>query len=727
MRDYSLPLLAILLGFAFYYFLAIPLILEYAFAGVLVVVGLGLGLIYALPRQRRLQTMTLVLAFLLTLEAAGTLVSQPAAIRFGGMALLLLAYPLLAWVAARVPVRQSLPAVALAALLASALSPTLYPALTDFSPRWVSPPLTGQTKIPFFSPVVADLDGDGKAEIAAVTSSPRTDAGTLLLSQFRFEYQVFRWNGSRFTPVDPGTLPAEARQRLAALVKNEHPAAPALGAAWSVGPDGMPAFTFRPAVEAFSAVAVAEPGNLPFAALGLTLRDVEASHQTWTALEHQYGNPADQPSLHALASNREALLIAREEDLNGDGKIERLVNTPDGGALIQLADQAVPVWQSPNMSFRFEDVGRVGAGGESLIIAQDKGFWGFDPSRYLGAYRMEGSKLQRRWKVFVGGIINPVLADVDGDGQNEIVTTLYGAQRVIVLKKHALPVTTGTWAAVLTVLLWALSGNLGRRRGVDLHPAASVGVAAVALLAVALLSRLPSPALTLASGVPPAPPDAGAQPDPDAARVLSEAVKRMEGIGRYSFQGETLTYVGKRRTQTTFAGMVAPGGQMRAFANIWGDSYGVYRNADQIYLGRKAWYRNTVSMPELPPSLGLSLAYLPELAGNARRLPGTYLVVRDRARVYVLYPDAAAVKKLIPAALAPSPAFWDSNQVPGQFLIKVWVGEDDGLIHQMQAILDVPLAEASGLRQKTLVTFFNFNSSAVQVKAPEGVSLDAAR
>ncbi|MGE5589429.1 MAG: hypothetical protein ACM3ZA_02185, partial [Bacillota bacterium] len=52
---------------------------------------------------------------------------------------------------------------------------------------------------------------------------------------------------------------------------------------------------------------------------------------------------------------------------------------------------------------------------------------------------------------------------------------------------------------------------------------------------------------------------------------------------------------------------------------------------------------------------------------------------------------------------------------------KVWVGEKDGLIHQIQTVFDLPLQEASGLRQKTLVTLWNFNSPAVEVRPPDGV------
>lgn len=723
--DRTLAIRATVAGLVFFQLLAVPLILEYAFAGTLAVAALAAALVYALPRPRRVETVVLVLAFLYTLEAMRKLADQPAVVRAGGVAVLLVAYPLLARLAARVPARRSLPAVALAALLAAGLNPALYPALTGFYPRWVSPPLTGQANIPFFTPIAADLDGDGKAEIAAVTSTPRQGATDSPLTSFSFRYQVFRREGARFVQAAPAALDPAARRRLAALMRNEHAAAPALFTAWSGTPGGPPGFTFRPAVEPFSAVAAgADPGRLPFAALGLTLRGVEASHERWSAMATRYGNPVDQPGLNALASRRDVILVAGQADVDGDGRPERLLNNPDRGALIQDSAGAT-IWQAPNDSFRFEGFGPVGSAGEDLILAQDKGFLGFDERRYLGGYRLEGSRLVRRWKVFVPGIVNPVLADVDGDGRNEVVAALYGTQRLVVLAKHDLPVAAFTWVAVLAIPAAALARRARARSGGRPRPAAVTAAAAAALFALAAVGRLPSPALFLASGPPPAPLDAGAQPDPGAARVMSEAVRRMEGIGRYNFQGETLTYVGKRRIPTAFGGAVAPD-EMRAYASIWGNTFEAYRRGDQLHLGYRRWRRRTVVAPG-PSPLGDSLAYLPSLAGRAALLPGTELVERTRCRIYALYPDAAAVKELIPVALAPAPGFWDAGRVPGRFLVKVWVGEKEGLIHQVQTIFDVPLAEATGLRQKTIVRFWNFNDPAAAVQVPEGLPPDRDR
>lgn len=718
------PVVAVAAGFCFYYFLAIPLISEYAYAGTLAAVALAAGLLRAVPRPHRPATAALVLAFLLTLEAVNRLEGQPPALRLGGVALLLIAYPLLARLAAGVPPLATVPAVAAAALLGQALLPSLYPVLTGFVPLWVSPPLTAQDKIPFFTPVAADLDGDGRAEVAAVTTaapaSSAGDAGAAALLENRFAYRVFRWEGGRMVPVAPETLPAAARRRLTALVRNEHAGAPVLSAAWSPGADGLPGFTFRPAADPFQAVAATAPARLPFTLLGLNLRSVAASHETWLDLQRRAGDPAAPPEIDPLASRREVAWLAAAGDVDGDGRPERLVNLPDRNAFIAGPDGLEPLWRAPNDSLRFAGFGRVGRDGSPVILAQDKGRWGFDPRRYLGGYRLAGGRLERLWKVFVPGVIHPAPADVNGDGANEIVAALWDTQRLVVLERHRWPVTQGVWAVTLAVLLWPalrrrLGGGGGARSGGLAAGAAAIAAAAIVLLA----GRLPSPALRLDAGAPPAPPDAGAAPDPRAREVLAEAVKRMEAVGRYTFQEQTVTYVGERRLPTATGGAVAKE-RMSVHGAIWGDAYYAYQEGNRLHLGFRTWHRRTVTAPP-PAALGATLAYLPDLAGAARRLPGTELVQRTLCRVYVLDADAAAVRRLIPDAVAPPAAAWDPGRVPGTFQVKVWVGEADGLIHQVQTFFDLPLPEATGLRQKTLVWFGNFNDPKMDLGIPEGL------
>lgn len=724
------PVAAVAAGACFYYFLAVPLIAEYAYAGTLAAVALAAGLLRAVPRPHRPGTAALVLAFLLTLEAVDNLQGQPPALRLGGVALLLVAYPLLARLAAGVPARATAPAVAAAALLGQALLPSLYPVLTGFVPLWVSPPLTAQDKIPFFTPLAADLDGDGRAEIAAVTMSAPApsagEAGAAALLENRFAYRVFRWERGRMVAVPPDALPAAARRRLTALGRNEHAGAPVLSSAWAPGADGLPGFTFRPVADPFQAVTAAAPARLPFVLLGLNLRSVAASHESWLELQRRAGDPAAPPALDPLAPGREVAWIAATADLDGDGRLERLVNLPDRNAFVAGPDGLDPLWRAPNDSLRFAGFGRVGRDGGPVILAQDKGRWGFDPRRYLGGYRLAGGRLERLWKVFVPGVIHPAPADVNGDGANEIVAALWGTQRLVVLARHAWPVTQGVWALTLAIVLWpALRRGLGRRPGARPGglPAAAAALAAAAIVLAA--GRLPSPGLRLDAGAPPAPPDAGAVPAPEARRVLAEAAKRMAAIDRFAFQEQTVSYLGERRLPTATGGAVAKA-RMSLHGSIWGDTYYAYQDGNRLHLGFRTWHRRTVAAPP-PASLGATLAYLPELAGTARRLPGTELVQRTLCRVYVLDADAAAVLRLIPDAVAPPAPLRDPGRMPGTFQVKVWVGEADGLIRQVQTFFDLPLPEATGLRQKTLVWFGSFNDPKLEIEAPTTVPVAQSR
>lgn len=720
-RESAWALAVALAGGVFYHLLAVPLIAEYAFAGPALAVGLALGVLGAVPRGRRLETAAIALAFLYALQAARNLAALTPLARWAGFLAAAAGLALILRLAVRVPLWRSLPPVALAALLAARLDPVLYPALTAFEPRWVSPPLTAQAKIPFFTPVVADLDGDGRAEIAAVSGEP-PDRRDLPLTGYRFVYEVFRWDGRRLRPWPPAEIPPQARRRLVALVRNEHPAAPPLAAAWSVGGDGRPGFTLRGAADPFAAVAAADPGRLPFAVLGLTLRSVSASHDSWAAMEARHGDPAADPSLTPLAADRLVLYAAATADVDGDGRLEQLVNRPDEGAFIRSLAGGATLWEAPNPSFRFEAFGRLGAGAEPEMIAQDKGFWGWDERRYLGGYRWDGRRLARLWKVFVPGVVNPVLADVDGDGRRELVAALYGSQRIVVLARHGLPVTALVWAAALAAALVPPARRVLGRRGA-LAPACAAGAG---LLLVLGASLLPSPALHLPSGRGPAAPDAGARPAPEAGRVLAEAVRRMRAVEMYSFQGEVITYVGRRRVPSVAVGAVAPGGRVRAHGSIWGDSYDSYRVGSTLHLGSRVWHRREVPGAAFPPSLGDALSYLPGLAEGARVLPRTELVQRARCSVYVLYPEADQVRRLIPGAVSPAGGVWD-QAAPGRFLVKVWVGEGDGLIYQVQTLFDLPLPAATGLRQKTIMKYWNFNDPRAEVRPPEDLQPARAR
>lgn len=716
-----LALLAFLaFTFAFYHLLALPLILEYSFLGIAAAGSLAAALLFSLPRGRRAEPAALALAFLYALAAARRLEPEGVGLRALALAALLVAYPALAWLAARVPWRRTALAVAVAAAMGTGFPTDLAPALTGFYPKWVSPRLADEPRLPFLAHALADLDGDGTAEIAVAGTAPaRAGSPRGPLTGRRFAYRAFRWDGRGFRPVD---LDGEARRRLAAVLPHDSPATPPLALAWERGADGAPAFGFALPADPFAlAGAAAAPGYLPGTLLALALRDVDESLASRRAALGENGASAPSgPAPVRAPGRRDLALVAAEADVDGDGRPERLIDYPDGGAAILAADGRL-LWQAPNSSFRFEAVGPLGAGRQPEIIAGDKGFIGFDPRRYLGGYRLaEDGRLVREWKVFVPGVVNPALGDVDGDGQNELVFNLYGTHRLVVLERHGLPVAGAAYAATFLVVGWNLRRG-GRRNA--LGPAA-----AAAFLALVLAGGpAATPARSLAAGAGPRQPDAGAEPFPDAARLLGEAVRRTAEVTSFQYEGQTVTYLGKRRNQVDYAGIVAPG-EMRGLTSLWGETYDLYRRGDRVYLydrRERRWAGRALAGFAPPASLGETLAALPAMSEGARILPRPEIVARTPSRVLVLHPTAEQVAALLPPGLAPAAGPLPDALRQGSYRLMVWVGERDGRLRQIQLLASLPVPGAGVLLQKTLIKFWGFDEAAAALQRPDPARLPA--
>ncbi len=100
------------------------------------------------------------------------------------------------------------------------------------------------------------------------------------------------------------------------------------------------------------------------------------------------------------------------------------------------------IWKAKDKSFRFEDIIRHNDqnGKMSEIIVLDKSHIGLQPIRYLSSYNYDTHALKRNWKVFQS-VINVRSGDVDGDGKQELVSSLYGTHQILILQPHSIPVT----------------------------------------------------------------------------------------------------------------------------------------------------------------------------------------------------------------------------------------------------------------------------------------------
>lgn len=134
-------------------------------------------------------------------------------------------------------------------------------------------------------------------------------------------------------------------------------------------------------------------------------------------------------------------------DVDQDGLDEILISTSTIRVTISrilkpLADgQWEILFTSPDTSLRFEAFSNLQEEAAEEIIALSKSQVRHNPLRYLTGFTYTEEGLKQNWKTFVS-FINVRAADLTGDGQNELVASIYGTHKIFVLKKHGLPVYT---------------------------------------------------------------------------------------------------------------------------------------------------------------------------------------------------------------------------------------------------------------------------------------------
>ncbi len=716
------------LALVLYHLVALPLAWEYSyagFAGAVLLAGLAVA---AVPREGRRQALAEALVFLYVLNARQKSLDAPPLWQFITAAAALAGYPALARLAAGLPWRRGLPAGILALVLAALLDPNLLPAWRDFTVRYESPPLAASAdRIPYLRVWVGDLDGDGRDEVAVPVEAPwRPDQGQLAPPARSYPYRILEFEGGSFVWRSP--RPAD---RLADVVQPDPILTPPLRPVLLSSREDV-ALAFRLPPDLFRLAAVlSDPGTLPLALLGETLSALTAPRPAAAGRTPDPAPPREEPWRSALADavGPPAALAAWEAaapDLDGDGNADSLVNVPDGGALMWGSAGAAPLWWAPDAGFRFEDYGRLGRE-PAAIIASAKGRWGPDPRRYPAAYRpvaggdgetaggaaADGGRdrgpaavLARDWKLFVPGLLFPRLLDVDGDGQKELVATLYGRHRVVILARHGWPVATAAWLVLALHLCLALPRRWLR--------ACAFGLA---VLAAVCTAAWPSPGRSLPGGSPPSRNlQAASLPAPEGPSLLQKAAAAVGRAGPYQYQAQVITYVRGGRQQIDLAGG-GNGSRARVQAAFLGTAYGLYREGDVVYLHDGwRWDRRTVPGASPPPP-GRSLATFSSLASSVRLLPGEEIVVRTPCRVLVATVPGAALAAAVRGLPGVTPA-GAAAVAAGRYTLVVWVGTKDGLVRQFQLLAAAPVARASVVYQKFLLTFTGFGAEQVRLARP---------
>lgn len=97
------------------------------------------------------------------------------------------------------------------------------------------------------------------------------------------------------------------------------------------------------------------------------------------------------------------------------------------------------LFTSPDTSLRFEAFDTIGNEAEAGVIALSKSQMRNNPFRYLTGFTYTEKGLEQDWKTFVS-FINVRTGDVTGDGQNELIASIYESHQIYVIKRHQVPV-----------------------------------------------------------------------------------------------------------------------------------------------------------------------------------------------------------------------------------------------------------------------------------------------
>lgn len=114
------------------------------------------------------------------------------------------------------------------------------------------------------------------------------------------------------------------------------------------------------------------------------------------------------------------------------------------------------LWSSAegDTSFRFSNFAVVGSG-EPEIIAKAKSWVSTTDSRYLRGFSYSPEGLTENWRIYLP-LINVQIGDIDGDGQNEIIGNMYNTHRILVFKRHNIPVLPLTIAVFVGLVAYGV-------------------------------------------------------------------------------------------------------------------------------------------------------------------------------------------------------------------------------------------------------------------------------
>ena len=156
-------------------------------------------------------------------------------------------------------------------------------------------------------------------------------------------------------------------------------------------------------------------------------------------------DPYNMELTHTLTENEIADIMRSEyivADVEQDGVDEVLISGEPSRIIKPLQDGEWDIlFTSRDLSLRFEAFNSLGVGQKQSIIALSKSRYGSNPLRFITGFTYTEKGLKQDWKSYLS-LINVRSADITGDGQNELVATIWKSHKIYVFSKHHVPVTT---------------------------------------------------------------------------------------------------------------------------------------------------------------------------------------------------------------------------------------------------------------------------------------------
>lgn len=215
-----------------------------------------------------------------------------------------------------------------------------------------------------------------------------------------------------------------------------------------------------------------------------------------------------------------------------------------------------------------------------------------------------------------------------------------------------------------------------------------------------------------------------AKPAPGASQRLARAFDTTSRDGRkFYFSGWQVTKIQKRNTQLIINGSYDKGKGYVLDAQVFGEPFRYYRWSDEVYLSEgDKWRKAAPTDKPLEPFT--DFAKLLFLTDNAVKLPDEVLLSKNCD----VYEIALKPSEIAAAAGAMGIHLPNDSQAADYYFNKVnmkiiiWVGKQDNFIYQYKSMTNMPVPDAGSMYQEIFYKFWSYNSSAVNVPAPDKIA-----